>query len=276
MKKPNSLFKYSLHAILMATVAIPSYGWGQKGHDTVALIAQEHLTPTARLKAEELFGGKSIVYYSNWLDNASHTQEYEYSLPWHYKNVDADETYRSARIAPEGDIVTAVTQQIEILACDTVSHDKKALALKMVVHFLGDIHQPMHLGHRSDLGGNRVPVKFFGQKSNLHKVWDSRILEAGHSWSHTEWQREIDRLSPEEEQQILSKVNAHEWANETYDLVKQIYKETPAETNISFDYISRWTPAIELQLLRGGIRLADVLNYAFDPEYEASYKPRAK
>ncbi|MDE6231652.1 MAG: S1/P1 nuclease [Muribaculaceae bacterium] len=268
--------QHLLTIALLGSTVLSAYSWGQKGHDIVAYIAEQHLTPATKAKTSEIFGGKSIVYYSNWLDNASHTPEYAYSKPWHYKNIDADETYRSARIAPEGDIVRALTQEIEVLGCDTVSNDRKALALKMVIHFLGDIHQPMHLGRRSDLGGNRVPVKFFGNKTNLHKVWDSRILEAGHSWSHTEWQREIDRLSPDQEAEILRQGNEHTWANETYDIVKQIYSETPAETNIEYTYIAHWTPVIEQQLLKGGLRLADVLNSTFDPDYKGYYTPRKK
>ncbi len=151
---------YSLTIAVMALTALPAFPWGQKGHDTVAFIAENHLTPVAREKAGNLIGGKSIVYHSNWLDNASHTPEYAFTKTWHYKNVDADETFRSACKEPKGDVVRAINEQTEILRDPEATDSAKSLALKIVVHLVGDIHQPMHLGRRSDLGGNRVNVRF--------------------------------------------------------------------------------------------------------------------
>lgn len=248
------LFSASLCACLLASA------WGQKGHDATAYIAECHLTPEAKAAAEELLDGKSIVYYANWLDNASHTPEYSYSRTWHYKNIDADETYIRARKEKKGDIVTALNEQITILGDTTKTKEERALALKMVVHFLGDIHQPMHLGHASDSGGNRWFVKYFKNDANLHSVWDSRLPESAHKWSYTEWQHQIDRATPEETQEILSLTTPDQWAKQTYEICKEVYEKTPKNTNIEYNYIAEWTPVIEKQFLRGGLRLANVLN----------------
>ena len=264
---------YGLTLAVMALTALSAFPWGQKGHDTVAFIAENHLTPTAREKAEKLIGGKSIIYYSNWLDNASHTPEYAFTKTWHYKNVDADETFRSAYKEPKGDVVRAINEQAEILRNPEATDSAKTLALKIVVHLVGDIHQPMHLGRRSDLGGNRVNVKFFKSPVNLHGVWDSRILESGHKWSYSEWQQQIDRATPEETFEILSLNNADKWGEETYGIAKKIYETTPVDTNIEYNYIAEWTPVIEQQLLKGGLRLADLLNTVFDPDYRGAYAP---
>ena len=243
-----------------ACTALSAFGWGQKGHDTVAYIAECHLSPEAKASAEKLLDGKSIVYYANWLDNASHTPEYAYTKTWHYKNIDADETYESAKPAPTGDIVKALNEQIAILGDTLRNKEERALALKMVVHFMGDIHQPMHLGHLSDLGGNRHFVTYFRSKSNLHTVWDSKLVESAHKWGYTEWQQQIDRASHEQQQDILSKTTPDEWACETYEICKDIYAKTPVDTNVEYDYIATWTPVVEQQFLRGGLRLARVLN----------------
>ena len=249
---------------ILTTAAVASaltlFGWGQKGHDTVAYIAECHLTPQAKAAAEELLDGKSIVYYANWLDNASHTPEYDYSRTWHYKNVDEDQTYDSAPLLSTGDIVRALEQQIDILGDENKSKAQRSLALKMVVHLLGDIHQPMHMGHASDLGGNRWNVKYFRNNTNLHSVWDSKLVESAHKWSYTEWQQQIDRATPEQMEEITSSSNPADWGRETYDICTQVYKKTPHNTNIEYTYIAEWTPVIEQQLLRGGLRLADVLN----------------
>lgn len=240
--------------------AIFAFGWGQKGHDTVAYIAECNLSPEAKAAAEELLDGKSIVYYSNWLDNASHTPEYAYSKTWHYKNVDAGVSYEDAPVNEKGDIVTALNQQISVLGDTTKSRDERALALKMVVHLLGDIHQPMHLGHASDLGGNRTEVRYFKNPRNLHSVWDSSLVESAHKWSYTEWQQQIDRASDAEKAAITALASPEEWARETLGIATVVYEQTPEDYNIEYDYIARWTPVIEQQFLRGGLRLASVLN----------------
>ncbi len=267
---------YTLAFAAIAFTSVQGFSWGQKGHDTVAFIAENHLTPAAKAAAESLLGGKSIVYYANWLDNASHTPEYAYTKTWHYKNIDADETFRSAYKEPAGDVVRAINEQAEILRNPDATPEQKELALKIVVHLCGDIHQPMHLGRRSDRGGNRVNVKFFKNDANLHGVWDSRILENGHKWSYTEWQQQIDRATPEETAEILSLNNADKWAEESHEITKEIYATTPVGTNIEYNYIANWTPVIEKQLLKGGLRLADLLNTVFDPSYKGAYTPYKK
>lgn len=240
--------------------AISVFGWGQKGHDTVAYIAECHLTPEAKAAAEELLNGKSIVYYANWLDNASHTPEYAYSKTWHYKNIDADQEFESAPLLESGDIVMALEEQIKVLGDKSKSKDERSLALKMVVHFLGDIHQPLHTGHASDLGGNKWNVKYFRNNTNLHTVWDSKLVESAHKWGYTEWQQQIDRATPEEEAEILSLTTPGQWAKQTYEICSEVYDKTPQDTNIEYTYIADWTPVVEQQFLRGGLRLAKVLN----------------
>lgn len=247
---------------------VNAYGWSQKGHDTVAYIAEQHLTPATTAAVDSILEGRSLVYWANWLDNASHTEDYNYTQTWHYKNIDADQTFEDAPKNPQGNIVDAIYDQVEVLKDDQTSLNDKALALKMVVHFLGDIHQPMHLGHATDRGGNSYFVNFFSKPTNLHSVWDYDIPEAAHAWSHTEWQREIDRLSPEEMQAILAGGNPDEWGKETYEICNEIYDTTPEESVIGYDYIAKWTPVIESRLLYGGLRLADILNSVFDPSYE--------
>lgn len=257
------------HIIMTAvavTTTLSALAWGQKGHDTVAYIAECHLTPTAKSAAEELLGGKSIVYYSNWLDNASHTPEYDYSRTWHYKNIDADTDYDKAPALSSGDIVTALNEQTAILRDNTRSRAVRELALKMTVHLVGDIHQPLHMGHASDLGGNRWDVKWFNKNTNLHSVWDSSLPESGHKWSYTEWQQQIDRATPSE-QATLRSGTPDDWARETYGICTQVYDTTPRESRLAYDYIARWTPVVENQWLKGGLRLAHLLNSIFDPEY---------
>lgn len=267
----------NIKRILFGTFAVcattlSGFGWGQKGHDTVCFIAENHLTPATKAAVEKLLGGKSIVYYSNWLDNASHTPQYAYTKTWHYKNIDADETFDKAKLHEAGDVVRAIREQALILNDPKVKDEDKALALKILIHLMGDIHQPMHMGHRNDLGGNRWSIRYFNTPTNLHSLWDTKLPESAHKWSYTEWQQQIDRATPEEEAEIIEDGTPEKWGEECYVIASEIYDTTPQDTNISYDYISKWTPIIETQFLRGGLRLADLLNSIFDLRYAGENK----
>ena len=261
-----SAWRMALCTLCAALMPALGWGWSQKGHDTVAHIAERHLTPAAAAAVDSLLEGKSLVYWANWLDNASHTPEYEYSKTWHYKNIDADETYDKSYVNPKGDILRALEAQTALLSDPSASAKDKTLALKMVTHLMGDLHQPMHMGHYTDLGGNKIDVKFFDTDRNLHSVWDGSLVESGHKWSYTEWADQIDRATPALEA-ILLEGTINDWGRETYSLCSEVYATTPEGTRIEYNYIAKWTPIIEQQLLKGGLRLAHLLNQAFDPAY---------
>lgn len=269
-KMDNSFSKILLSAGMLSLSALSAFSWGQKGHDTVCFIAENHLTSATKNAVENLLGGKSIVYYSNWLDNASHTPEYAYSKTWHYKNIDDGVPFEKAPLLESGDIVRAIPEQVKILQDPNKSDQDKSLALRMVIHLVGDIHQPMHMGHASDRGGNSWSVKFFNAPSNIHSVWDTKLLEAGHKWSYTEWQQQIDRATEAEHAAIIADGSAEKWGKECHQVATRVYKETEQDSNLSYDYIAKWTPVVEQQLLKGGLRLADLLNSIFDPNYRGS------
>lgn len=129
----------------------------------------------------------------------------------------------------------------------------------MLIHLVGDMHCPMHTGRLSDLGGNMLSVTFFGTPTDLHTVWDTQIVEAARRWSYSEWQDQIDRLS-DDEIVFVQSGEPSDWMRETHEICRRIYAETPEGTEISYDYVDRFTPTIETQLLRGGYRLARLLN----------------
>lgn len=250
--------RLSLLLLGFATVQM-AFGWGQKGHDVTAYIAECNLTPEAAQAIDRVLDGHSPVYYANWLDNASHTPEYAYTKTWHYANIDAGYTFETMPREPKGDVVKAVTDLTGQLKEGGLSPEKEAEALKMLIHLVGDLHCPMHAGHKSDLGGNTIPVTAFGKATNLHSVWDTTLPEAAHNWSYTEWQNQIDRLSADEVM-LIESGSPEEWFRETADLCASIYAETPEGTNVSYDYVAKFTPLVEQQFLRGGYRLAMLLN----------------
>lgn len=249
--------------VLISAFTINCWPWGQKGHDVTAAIAERHLTPTTKVAIDSIMEGKSIIYWANWLDNASHTSQYEYSKTWHYKNIDPEYSFETAPLNTKGDVIMAVNENIAKLKDKSSTMPELKLALKMLIHLVGDMHQPMHLGRYSDRGGNKYKVKFFNRDTNLHSIWDSNILESGHKWSYSEWTDQIDRINDIQISEYTSD-DITDWAKETYNIACEIYETTPEDTNISYDYIAGWTPTIEQQLLRGGIRLAYLLNSIFD------------
>lgn len=256
----NKIFNHII-PLLVALVIVPhsASAWGKKGHDVVAFIAECHLTESAFKSVERVLGGKSMVYYSSWMDGASHTKEYDYTRTWHYYNIERGESVATAKRNRKGDLITATESIVQELKAGEMSSEEEFVALKMLIHLIGDMHQPMHLGRKEDEGGGDRPVIYFVESTSLHAIWDYHLVEGIHSWSYTEWQREIDRLSDDEVRRITEGTYA-EWMEETHKITKEIYRDTPIEKRVYYEYLDKYTPTIEQQLLFAGVRLADILN----------------
>lgn len=245
--------------VIALFVAHTALGWGQKGHDVVAYIAEQHLSKKAAKKIDRVLDGHSPVYYANWMDNASNTPEYAYTKTWHYLNIDEGQTFETMPKNPDGDVLVAIESLVKELKAGNLTTEQEASNLKMLIHLVGDMHCPMHMGRLSDRGGNRCPVLFFGRATNMHAIWDTDVLESAHKWSYTEWQVQIDRVSKAERKTIEAGI-PRMWAEQTYLVCSEIYGSTPEGMKVSYDYIAKYAPVIEQQLVRGGIRLAALLN----------------
>lgn len=245
--------------ILFVLAARHVLAWGQKGHDVTAYIAENHLTPEAAEKIDKILSGHSLVYYANWMDIASHTPAYAYSSTWHYLNIDEGKTLDTMTRNPDGDVLTAVTTIVARLKQGGLTEKEEFDYLRMLIHLVGDMHCPMHQGRLGDLGGNRVPVTLFGRSTSLHSSWDTGIVEAAHKWGYSEWQDQIDRIT-DDEAVLVAAGEPRDWLLETHEICKQVYADTPEGTKISYDYVDKYTPVIELQFVRGGHRLARLLN----------------
>ena len=256
--------KRFLIAIVALCTTLSSFGWGQKGHDVVAYIAECNLTPEVYQKVVKKLGNHSLVYFANWLDNASYSDQYRYTKSWHYANVDEGFTYDTMTKNEKGDVVTAIESLIAELKSGKLSAEQENVRLRMLIHLVGDIHCPMHAGHLSDRGGNEVNVKFFNRDTKLHKVWDSELVEAAHKWSYTEWEQQLNRYCTAEEKAKLAQGKAKDWLDQSHAIATEIYKVSPEKGKLYYDYITYYTPVIEKQLLSGGLRLAKVLNELYD------------
>ena len=263
-------FTLILLAIMMLNITT-AYGWGATGHDVVAAIAEQHLTPKAKRKINKLLDGKSIVYYSSWMDNIQNSpywkNGYNKTKTWHYANVDEGFTYQTMTKNPDGDVVSG----LEMLTKEMTENYKNLTDsmrvdyLKMIVHMVGDLHCPMHAGRLSDRGGNGTKVKWFGQNTSLHSVWDSKMIDSARKWHYSEWAEQLDRTDRKYKKDIM-KGSYEEWFNDTvenaailYDYVAEL-GDTP---NLSYQFVYDFSPLLEEQLLNGGYRLAYVLNTIF-------------
>ena len=252
--------KRSLIFAIALFSSLTSFGWGQKGHDVVAYIAECNLTPKVYQKVTKALGGHSLVYYANWLDNASYSDQYRYTKTWHYANVDEGYTYDSMTKNEKGDVVTAIEGLIAELKSGKLSAEQENVRLRMLIHLVGDIHAPMHAGRLSDRGGNNVMVKFFDKDTKLHSLWDTPLVEAAHKWSYTEWEQQLNHYCSAERKAEIAKGTPKDWLDESHKIATEIYSATPAKGRVSYDYIAYFTPTIEQRLLSGGLRLAQILN----------------
>lgn len=259
-------------SLIMFFDATAAFGWGSKGHDIVAAIAEQHLTPKAKRKIDKLLDGKSIIYFSSWMDNIQNSPYWEngYNLTktWHYANVDKGLNYDTMEKNPAGDVVTGLEKLTDEMMnnYDNLTDSMRVDYLKMIVHMVGDLHCPMHAGRLSDRGGNGTKVMWFRNETNLHSVWDSRMIESARTWSYSEWCEQLDRKDRKYRKSI-SDGSYEEWFSDTVEEAARIYEYVEASEEIvpvlSYQFVYDFSPLLEEQLLNAGYRLAHVLNTIF-------------
>jgi hypothetical protein len=258
--------KHVFSALFLLTAVmstIPAFGWGEKGHNAIAHIAQEHLTRRAERQVTRLLEGHNMAYWSSWADGLRNDSRYDFISTWHYANADEGYTYATSPKVPEGDVYTAVELCIEKLEAKGTSDSLQSIYLKMLIHFVGDMHCPMHAGRASDRGGNGYIVDFRGAESNLHRLWDSQIVEASHPWSALEWAENADHKMSRLERQELEAGTPLEWMEQTVEMSHTLYADTPQNEELSWGYIDRYSPVVEQKFMEGGYRLARILNEIF-------------
>ena len=267
----------TLLSITMLLNATNAFAWGPKGHDIVAAIAEQHLTRKAKKNISKLLDGKSIVYYSSWMDNIQNSpyweNGYNQTKTWHYANVDEGHTYQTMEKNENGDVVNKMEMLTDAMInrYDELTDSMKVDYLKMIIHMVGDLHCPMHAGRLSDRGGNNPKVKWFGQPTNLHSVWDSRMIDSARKWNYTEWVDQLD-IHNRKYRKSITAGDYEDWFTTTvtnaakiYDYVEAISENLPEEElpNLSYQFVYDFSPMLEEQLLLGGYRLAHVLNTIF-------------
>ncbi|MEK9517418.1 MAG: S1/P1 nuclease [Flavobacteriaceae bacterium] len=235
--------------------------WGRTGHQVVGALAQQYLTPKAQKEVDGLLDGVSLVSISNYGDEIKSNPKYKAFRPWHYINLPLDESYANAKKNPKGDVVMAIKKCIVKVKDREAPKSERAFYLKLLVHFIGDLHQPMHVGRKEDRGGNDIRLRWLGRSSNLHRLWDSHLIDS-HGMNAAQLLGDLEELSPKLIKEIQNQ-SLEQWVNESQALAKIIYENTPSNSKLGEEYQSRYMPLLKIQLQRGGLRLAGQLNEIF-------------
>ncbi len=235
--------------------------WGQVGHYVTGEIAEYHLTDTARERVQQLLGNTSIPLATVWMDDIRSDGRYDYTRTWHWATIADGKTYEETEQDEGGDIIWALETLIEELKEGGLSKDEERDKLRMVMHMVGDIHQPLHVGTGEDMGGNQVRVQWMGQNSNLHRVWDTDIIMSL-NMSYTELSRELNKATPEQIEEWQS-ATVRDWAYESKSYRSRIYN-LPGNMRIGYEYRYHNLDIIFERLLQAGIRMAGVLNEIYD------------
>ena len=164
-------------SILLSGWSLPALAWGPNGHRIVGEIAENHLTDAARKGIAELVGRASLAQISTWADEIKSDPAWRHASPWHYINVPPGQTLDKARRSPRGDVVEAIKRFEGVLRDRGAGRKERVDALRFLVHLVGDVHQPLHAGYGSDRGGNDIRVRWFGESTDLHTVWDEHLVE---------------------------------------------------------------------------------------------------
>lgn len=251
---------------LFFSLPFVSLAWGVQGHRIVGEIADQYLTTKARAEIRKILGNESIAISANWADFIKSDSTFDYLNAWHYINLDSGMSRKEILSYLKSDTATDVYTRMNFLVNElkkkNLSMDKKRMYLRLLIHFVGDVHQPMHVGRRQDLGGNRVRVTWFNTPTNLHAVWDESLVNF-QQLSYTEYTAAIN-FTTLKQRLAWQKQPMSEWIIESYDIAQNLYSEiTRPDQRLSYDYNFRHIATVNDRLLKGGVRLAGLLNTIF-------------
>ncbi|MCH4823487.1 S1/P1 nuclease [Gramella lutea] len=246
--------------IIVSNVSFASGGdWGKTGHRATAEIAEKHLTEKAKKAISSLLDGYGLAFVANYADDIKSDPDYKKYGPWHYVNIDpGSKEYKLEDASERGDLVQAIRKCVEVLKNKSSTREEKEFHLKMLIHFVGDLHQPFHTGHAEDKGGNDIQVRWFNDGSNIHRVWDSEMIDF-YQMSYTELAINTKNLSKAELKSI-KKGKLLDWVYESRAMAEDLYAGVENGEKLGYSYMYEHMPTVLDQLQKGGIRLAKILN----------------
>lgn len=257
--------KYSyLLSFAFVTVALVLVSWGKTGHRTIGKLAANHLTPNAQAAVQDLLGNESLADVASWADEVRGQEEYKKTGSWHFLNLPLGLSYpefqKAVTAMTDESVYSALMNTEKTLKDPHASKESKVVALKFVVHFVGDLHQPMHISRAEDKGGNTIQLNYEDKGTNLHSLWDTKLLEH-QGLTYEQLASKYDNVPAKQIKQWQSDP-LMKWIWESYEISSQLYAEVDGMSSRKIDdtYYQKHLPQIEVRIQQAGIRLAGVLN----------------
>jgi len=247
--------KITLACFLLAFTT-SALAWGVTGHRATGLIADQYLSKNAKRQLDRILHGQSLAIASTWMDEIRSDSTYDHTHDWHWVTIENGQTYEQSIKNPRGDIIQTIERLIKALKSRTLHGQREQEAVKMLIHLIGDIHQPLHVGGGDDKGGNSIKVSWFRSDSNLHRVWDSDMIDDSRL-SYTELAHSLDKPSAAQ-LSAWRKISVTDWAYESMSYRKQVYAY--GNGRLGYAYTYRNFHIVRHRLLQAGIRIASVLN----------------
>jgi len=244
---------------LSTFISFACLSWGPTGHRTVGLIAEKHVTAKTKKNISRILGQQSLAQVSTWMDEIRSDSLYNYMTDWHWVTIETGKTYDQSPKNPKGDVIATLEKIISELKKHTLDKKTETEYLKMLVHLVGDIHQPLHVGCCDDQGGNKVKVKWFRIDANLHHVWDNDMIDET-KLSFTE----LTGFLGEPDMALLlswQKNDVREWADESMSFRKQVYDI--GDSNLGYKYSYKYFSIAKQRMMQAGLRLAGILNQIY-------------
>ncbi len=244
----------------------PSMAWGMLGHRIVGEIASTYLTAKAKAEIQKILGTESIAMASNWADFIKSDTNYRYLNKWHYIDFEKGTTYSQMQsyLAKDTavDAYTRLNFLIKELKKKSLAKDKKLMYLRLLIHIAGDLSQPLHVSVEGTSGGNDIKLNWFNTASNLHRVWDEHLIEY-QQLGYTEYTKAINFTTATQRKSWQSQP-VSQWLFESYTISQQLHDEiTIQNPRLSYEYNFKHVQMLNQQLLKGGVRLAGLLNDIF-------------
>lgn len=235
--------------------------WGKTGHRATGQIAESHLSGKTKRAINDLLDGHSLAFVSTFADDIKADRAYSKYSAWHYVNYPLGLSYKDSDKSEHGDIVTAIETCISVIKNKNSSRKDRVFHLKMLIHLIGDLHQPMHVSRAEDKGGNTIQVQWFGEGSNLHRVWDKNLIEA-YGMTYTELASELENVSRKKRKE-LQMGTIYDWVDESHKICEGLYNSVEVGEKLGYRYSYEYNDLLLDQLQKGGLRLAKILNEVF-------------
>lgn len=236
--------------------SVCAMAWGPTGHRATGLVAEKHLTKKAKKALERILQGQSLAMASTWMDDIRSDSTFDYMADWHWVTIQDGETYDQSTKNPNGDIIQTLERVIQELKSGKLNAADEAQRVKILIHLVGDLHMPLHVGGGSDRGGNDVRLTWFRTDSNLHRVWDSDMIDDTRL-SYTEFAESVNNADEAAIRRMQS-TSVRDWANESMSYREQVYAYGDGRLGYAYSYKNM--PLVRARIQEAGIRLAGLLN----------------